>query len=353
MKFKKVLENIKEHKRSFLEKEDLAASMGNPDEWFTGDNSWLTFVGIMVIVAALMAPLLGVFIVKHFGLTAKFQKMNSTIGRMLGTMRKMSKAAPLVSLPICEATHTGYSTETLGISDLDLFVMCLKVIVVSTLVYLIYRLVKKICMYVNLYNLAHLQTKLTWSSLLILNKTDMYFQIYSISHATSIDLYLGSYFGNPEDVICEGQFVEDSVILDKQTIFDFVEINWETCALSLKDLDLQLPSQIKVPLFYKFIVRKLFNIEDAHIRVVAYNQMSKKIRPVTSDHKIHSEIVFSIDGRMVEVSEVYEDMEPGLPETNNSVQPVSKMKDISPMLQTVFLSDVQIHKEDKEETETD
>ena len=51
---------------------------------------------------------------------------------------------------------------------------------------------------------------------------------------------MGTILGNPEDIYCVGQFTAGSVSLDKKSTYDFIDLKWNTVALSLKGLDLHM-----------------------------------------------------------------------------------------------------------------
>ena len=73
-----------------------------------------------------------------------------------------------------------------------------------------------------------------------------------------MSIKVGSIFGYPEDLSVEGSLQRKSFILDKQFMYDFLEINWEDCKINLNNLDLQLPHVCQIPLITKFFLRKLF-----------------------------------------------------------------------------------------------
>ena len=46
-----------------------------------------------------------------------------------------------------------------------------------------------------------------------MNKTNIYLHLYDYTTGDSINLYLGTIFGQPEDITCEGQFVLGTICL--------------------------------------------------------------------------------------------------------------------------------------------
>ena len=47
---------------------------------------------------------------------------------------------------------------------------------------------------------------------------------------------MGTILGNPENIYCVGNFKAGSVTLDKKSSYEFIDLNWNTVVLSLKDL---------------------------------------------------------------------------------------------------------------------
>ena len=78
-----------------------------------------------------------------------------------------------------------------------------------------------------------------WKSL-TMDKTNIYLPLYNFTTGDSVNLYLGTIFGEPEDITCEGQFVVGTIFLDQNPTYDFIDLKWNTMVLSLKDLDLPM-----------------------------------------------------------------------------------------------------------------
>ena len=71
--------------------------------------------------------------------------------------------------------------------------------------------------------------------------------MYDFTTNKLVNLYLGTIFENPEDIYCEGQFVAGRIFLDQKPTYDFIDLKWDTIALSLKDLDYQCLKPSKYP----------------------------------------------------------------------------------------------------------
>ena len=84
-------------------------------------------------------------------------------------------------------------------------------------------------------------------------------QLYDFTTCELVNLYLGTIFGNPEDIYCEGQFVAGRISLDQKPSYDFIDLKCNTIVLSLKDLDLPMPETLQISRWQKSKVRKMFN----------------------------------------------------------------------------------------------
>ena len=67
----------------FLTKPDLAMSMSEVSQWFEGQNSWLTFVGISAILVIVLIPVIMFTLYKYCGVRFQFQKVNAILAKLL------------------------------------------------------------------------------------------------------------------------------------------------------------------------------------------------------------------------------------------------------------------------------
>ena len=85
----------------------------------------------------------------------------------------------------------------------------------------------------------------------------------------NVNLKVSSIFGYPEDLSVEGSLHRNSFTLDKHYIYDFLEVNWGNCKISLNNLDLQLPHVCQIPLVRKLFLRKIFQNHKTMCRLIA------------------------------------------------------------------------------------
>ena len=65
-------------------------------------------------------------------------------------------------------------------------------------------------------------TGLTYWMTLTLDKTNIYLHLYDFTSGESVNLYLGTIFGEPEDILCEGQFVIGTMFLDQKSMISLI-----------------------------------------------------------------------------------------------------------------------------------
>ena len=108
-------------------------------------------------------------------------------------------------------------------------------------------------------------------------------------------MYMGTILGNPEDIYCKGHFIAGSISLDQKSSYDFIDLKWNTVALSLKDLDLHMPKILQVSRWKKSKVRQMFKSNNSYYRIVAHNPNARKVRSVTDAYNLQEETISSMD----------------------------------------------------------
>ena len=110
------------------------------------------------------------------------------------------------------------------------------------------------------------------------DKTHIYVQLQHPAQPISIELYMGTYFCNPESLVVRRNFEDLDLEFEPRWCFDYININWSNSSLAIRNLELQSPDFIQIPLFKKYLVRRMFSNEQVKFRLVAYNPSSCKIR---------------------------------------------------------------------------
>ena len=128
-----------------------------------------------------------------------------------------------------------------------------------------------------------------------MDKTNIYLHLYDYTTGDSVNVYLGTIFGEPEDITC-GQFVLGTICLDQNPTYDFIDLKWNTMVLSLKDLDLPKTNTLQVPRWNNTQVRKLFGSSNSYFRIVAHSFNTRKVRPLTDVCNLQDETILDSNG---------------------------------------------------------
>ena len=89
--------------------------------------------------------------------------------------------------------------------------------------------------------------------------------------------------------------LQGSISLDQKSSYDFIDLKWNTVALSLKDLDLHMPKILQVSRWKKAKVRQMIKSKNSYYRIVAHNPNARKVRSVTDAYNLHEETISSMD----------------------------------------------------------
>ena len=130
-------------------------------------------------------------------------------------------------------------------------------------------------------------TGLTYLNSLTMDKTNIYLQFSDFTTGNCTNLYLGTIFGNPEDIYVCGQFVSCRIILDKKFPYDFIILKWDTIVLSLIDLDLPMSTTLQISNWQKSKIRRMFDSSNSYFRIVTHNPNTLKVRVITGAYNLH------------------------------------------------------------------
>ena len=103
----------------------------------------------------------------------------------------------------------------LDVSDWQILEIIFKIVLFSVLIYVSYKLVKFVMSYVNINNLAEIQSNFSFPTTLLLDKTDLYLRFVNTGSIVNMSIKVGSIFGYPEDLSVEGSLQRKSFTLDK------------------------------------------------------------------------------------------------------------------------------------------
>ena len=196
--------------------------------------------------AILIIPVIVFTLYKYCGVRFEFQKINSILAKLLLVNNASETIQPALANPIDD-----FSTITFQILDFKLIQIVLVIMTLTFTCCLLFRLSHWLYDYLNTKYLHINSTGLTYLKSLTLDKTNIYLQLYDFTTNESVNLYLGTVFGKPEDICYEGQFVAGRISLEQKPTYDFIDLKWDSIVLSLKDLDLPMPDTLQISRWQK------------------------------------------------------------------------------------------------------
>ena len=271
----KAMENLNE--RKYASKEDYAIAITEPKNWVNGQSPWFGFLLFGVLGTFLLTLIVIPWIAKTCSISDKIQKLTTGIARVA--------AVRGISPPMITAMDEKdfVSLEVQG--GFGLLITVLFIVAIIFGLWLLKQLLRTICRYYEMYNLSSIQTKKSWYNYMEFDKTHIYVQLQHAAQPISIELYMGTFFGNPESLVIRRDFQDLDMEFEPRCLFDYININWNRCSLALKNLELQSPDFIQVPILKKYVVRRVFAKKHVKFRLVAYNPSTCKIRAL-GDFKI-------------------------------------------------------------------
>ena len=253
---------------------------------FEGQNSWLKFVGIAAILVMILIPVIMFTLYKYYGVRFQFQKVNTILANLLLLNKTSETIQPVQAKPENDITILTYHKL-----DIKLIQIVLMVMLLAFTCYLLFKLTIWTFDYLNTKYLHISSTGLTYLKTLTLDKTNVYLQLYDFTSCESVNMYMGTILGNPENIYCVGHFIAGSISLDQKSSYDFIDLKWNTVALSLKDLGLYMPQILQVSRWKKAKVRQIFKNNSSYYRSVAHNPNARKVKSVTDAYNLHEETV--------------------------------------------------------------
>ena len=175
----------------FLTNPDLAISMSEVSQWFEGQNSWLTFVGISAILVILIIQVIMFTLYKYCGVRFQFQNVNAILAKLLLLNKTSETIKPVQAKP-----ENDLLLLTFHKLDFKLIQIVLMVMTLAFTCYLIFKLTIWTFDYLNTKYLHISSTGLTYLKTLTLDKTNVYLQLYDFTTCESVDMYMGTILGN-------------------------------------------------------------------------------------------------------------------------------------------------------------
>ena len=253
----------------YLSSEDYILEMNKMNTWFTESNRTMGFMLVVSIVVCFLIPLVILIVVKYFGLKVHFGKMNSTLGKLVTT------ASALQVIGTTEAT-TFTGSNQLHIMDLTTnAIFAYEVLLILLVTYGLYKVLDSIYRWYNFHNLSFVQTQETLYKYLLFDKTDIFLQLTHTFGTRLTQIYLGTFFGNPEDIKITGKLSDKYPLeLEHGYLLDIISFNWNSFTLQLRGMPLVLPLSLTLTGFNRIFIRKIFQSPDGMYKILACNKVN-------------------------------------------------------------------------------
>ena len=204
---------------------------------------------------------------KYFGLKVHFSKMNSTLSKLVTT------AAVLQSITETEA-KTLTDSEQFQVTDLTInAIFAYEVLFILLVTYGFYKIFVSLYKWYNFHNLGFAQTQETLHKYLLFDKTDLFIQLTKTFGARTVQIHLGTFFGNPEDIKITGKMANTySLEFEHGYLLDILSFNWNSFILNLRGMPLVLPLSITLTGFNRILIRGIMKSENGMFKIIACNK---------------------------------------------------------------------------------
>ena len=259
-----VMNEIKETR--YLTESDYASDMNNVNTWFSGKNYIFGILLIGLICFVLLVPLILYILKKYVKVNMDFRKINTKLGALLG-------AATFVKGVNSE------SDQCVEITTTDLMLIMSQIVGIIICMYICYRLFRVIYLWYNFTTMNCYQIENSLYNYIMFEKSDMYIQFTTNFGAQLMQIKLGSYFGNPEDVTLIGSLMNHDLLdLEKKCWYDTLHFDWRTFKVVLRDIPISLPLEKTLYWMKRHYIRKIFQDERSLYRLLVHNAESCKTR---------------------------------------------------------------------------
>ena len=165
----------------------------------------------------LLIPFIMFTLYKYCRVRFQFQKINSILAKLLLINKATEKVHPAPAQQVND-----FSTTSFDIIDQRLIQIVLTTMALTFTCYLFIRLILWTYDFLNTKYLHLNTTGLTYWKTFTMDKTNIYLHLYDFTTGDSVNLYLGTVFREPEDILCEGQFVVGTIFLDQKPTYDLL-----------------------------------------------------------------------------------------------------------------------------------
>ena len=255
----------------YIDTADYAQSMNNVKTWFYGDNSIFGILFVGFVVTMILVPIIFYTLKRINGLGTFFGKMNSRLAKVVGASTFVEGIRPIEA----------YTQESVcvEIAPGDMLLIASQVLGVVIFLVILWKLFKFFQKWYEFQTLNCHQVTSTLYNYTFFDKTDLFIQFTTTFGAQIMQVHIGTYFGNPEDITIVGKIPEfEPITLEKHVIFDTLNFEWQTFNLVLRDVALSLPIYKNLYFLRRVIIRSIFKSELGMYRIIAHNATTCKLQ---------------------------------------------------------------------------
>ena len=234
--------------RKYASKEDYAIAMTEPRNWVNGQSPWFGFLLFGVIGTIILTLVVVPWVMKTCSISNKIQKLTSGLTKVAA----IQGISPLMVTALEDRDLA--SLEIQG--GFGLLMIALFITAVIFGLWLLKKVLKYVCKYYEMDNLSSIQTKKSWYNYMEFDKTHIYVQLQHPAQPVSMESYIRTYFGNPESLVVRKPFEDLDLEFEPRWCFDYININWNNSSLAIRNLELQSPDFIQIPLLKKYLCKK-------------------------------------------------------------------------------------------------
>ena len=258
----------------YLSGEDYVLAMNKMSKWFTESNGTLGFMFVACIIVIVLVPLVIVILVKYFGLKVHFGKMNSTLSKLVTTATALRSIATTEAAKIVQDTDAEVRLNQFHVTDLSInAIFAYEVLLILLVTYGFYKIFVSLYRWYNFHNLGFAQTQETLYKYLLFDKTDIFIQLTKTFGAHTVQIHLGTFFGNPEDIKITGKLSDIYPLeLEQGYLLDILSFNWNSFILNLRGMPLVLPLSKTLTGFNRLLIRNIFKSPHGMYKIIACNK---------------------------------------------------------------------------------
>ena len=258
----------------YLTGEDYILEMNSVDTWFTELNGIFGFILVASVLVCIFIPLVIFIMVKYFGLKVHFGKMNSTLSKLVTTATALKSIGTSEAAKIVQDTDTDINLNQFHVTDLTVnAIFAYEVLFILLVTYGLYKIFISLYRWYNFHNLGFAQTQETLYKYLLFDKTDIFLQLTKTFGAHTVQIHLGTVFGNPEDIKITGKISHIYPLeLEHGYLLDILSINWNSYVLTLRGMPLVLPLSKTLTGFNRILIRQIFKSPHGMYKVIACNK---------------------------------------------------------------------------------